>query len=184
MRPSGPTPRVLAGAALILTGGCTLAGPATEHGGARPGDRGGRKSVVRVGVKVDAPLIRLESEGLLRLIDEQGRVLSRGTGPWVVEGTEGRLTTHTAGGDVISARVLVARSDRGVVEVDGVRYRGSVLLRGTASGVTAVNRVDLETYLRGVVPLELGRGRSRSDQSYREILSAYYPGSGLVRLYR
>ncbi|NIY07430.1 MAG: SpoIID/LytB domain-containing protein, partial [Gemmatimonadetes bacterium] len=73
------------------------------------------------------------------------------------------MTTRNAEGDTISADVLVARSDRGAVEVDGVRYRGAVLLRGTTGGVTAVNRVDLEAYLRGVVPLEMGRGRARSD---------------------
>ncbi|MGK7312835.1 MAG: SpoIID/LytB domain-containing protein [Candidatus Longimicrobiales bacterium M2_2A_002] len=108
-------------------------------------------------------MIRLESEGLLRLSDEQGRVLDQGTGPWVVEGSAGGLTTRNAKGDTIAAGVVLVRPDRGAVEIDGTRYRGAVLLRGTDRGVTAVNRVDLETYLRGVVPLELGRGRARSD---------------------
>lgn len=157
------TPRILAAWILVLTSGCTLAGPAAEHAGPHAIERDGREPVVRVGVRVDASFVRLESDEPLRLIDEQGRVLDQGTGPWVVEGSAGGLTTRNAKGDTIAVGVLLARPDRGAVEIDGTRYRGAVLLRGTARGVTAVNRVDLETYLRGVVPLELGRGRARSD---------------------
>lgn len=163
MRSPRHAPRILAAGLLVLTGGCALAGPAAERAGPYAAARDGREPVVRVGVRVDASFVRLDSDELLLLMDEQGRVLDRGTGPWLVEGSEGGLTTRNAEGDTISADVLVARSDRGAVEVDGVRYRGAVLLRGTTGGVTAVNRVDLEAYLRGVVPLEMGRGRARSD---------------------
>jgi stage II sporulation protein D len=53
----------------------------------------------------------------------------------------------------------VARPTDGRVRIDGTVYRGAVLLRRGEAGVTAVNLVDLETYLLGVVPLEIGRGR-------------------------
>lgn len=163
MRSSRPTGWLQAGTALILVSGCSVAGPIAEHEAGLPRERDGGVPLVRVGVKIDAPSIRLESEGQLRLIDGQGRVLRRGSGPWLVEGSNAGLTTRNGKGGRVSAHVLVVRSDRGAVEVDGVRYRGTVLLHGTAGGVTAVNQVDLETYLRGVVPLELGRARPRHD---------------------
>ena len=58
---------------------------------------------------------------------------------------------------------LVVRPLRGRVRINGTGYHGAVLLRPAASGVTAVNLLDVETYLRGVVPLEIGAGRSPAE---------------------
>lgn len=43
------------------------------------------------------------------------------------------------------------------------RFRGEIVLTPTDSGVLAVNRLPLEEYLRGVVPLEIGTDR-RADE--------------------
>jgi stage II sporulation protein D len=45
------------------------------------------------------------------------------------------------------------------VVASGKRYRGALLLRPGAGGVTVVNLLELETYLLGVVPLEIGKDR-------------------------
>ncbi|NIP83477.1 MAG: SpoIID/LytB domain-containing protein, partial [Gemmatimonadetes bacterium] len=54
---------------------------------------------------------------------------------------------------------IVARPVAGQVRIDDTTYRGAALVRPAAEGVTAVNLVELETYLLGVVPREIGGGR-------------------------
>jgi stage II sporulation protein D len=63
------------------------------------------------------------------------------------------------GGEIVatgSAVVLHATSSQGV-SVGKFRVRGEVRLIPEATGVTAVNRLELEDYLKGVVPGEIGR---------------------------
>jgi stage II sporulation protein D len=53
--------------------------------------------------------------------------------------------------------VVVRAADGGVVEVRGEAYRGAILVQNAGRrGLTFVNRLDLESYLLGVVPRELG----------------------------
>lgn len=46
---------------------------------------------------------------------------------------------------------------RGVVTVNGSRYRGTVEIQRSTKGLTVVNVLDMESYLKGVVPCEIGR---------------------------
>ena len=53
--------------------------------------------------------------------------------------------------------VVVRAADGGVVEVGGTTYRGAILVqRAGRGGLTFVNRLDMESYLLGVVPREIG----------------------------
>ena len=98
------------------------------------------------------------------MVDEQGgdRALVRGTGGerWRVEQNEGLLRIAGDGGDATPWREgpLVARpSDtNGLVQFDGHRYRGELWFTATDTGILVVNRLPVEEYLRGVLPLELG----------------------------
>lgn len=114
---------------------------------------------VRVGIAVDAPSVVLEADGRITLTDDAGRVEDRGPGPWTVtrsgDGVEARSRDALVG----VTGSLVARPTAGRLKVDGTAYEGAILLRPAADGVTAVNLLDLESYLRGVVPLEIGTGR-------------------------
>ena len=57
----------------------------------------------------------------------------------------------------LESPVVVRAADGGVVEVRGEAYRGAVLVQNAGRrGLTFVNRLDLESYLLGVVPRELG----------------------------
>ncbi len=69
---------------------------------------------------------------------------------WPVAAAAGELTVdgHPVG------RVLELSSDEGVVW-DGRRYRGSLRVLADGDRVRVVNVVDLEAYLRGVVPAEM-----------------------------
>jgi stage II sporulation protein D len=51
---------------------------------------------------------------------------------------------------------LMLSSTGGIVSVNGKRYRGELSLSRSDSGLLVVNRVDVEAYLRGVVPREMG----------------------------
>lgn len=54
-------------------------------------------------------------------------------------------------------RHLLLRPTRGSIELEGTRYRGLIELRVSPAGrVRGINRLGLESYLRGVVPVELG----------------------------
>ncbi|MFN8547982.1 MAG: SpoIID/LytB domain-containing protein [Candidatus Eisenbacteria bacterium] len=46
--------------------------------------------------------------------------------------------------------------ENGLLTVQGREYRGELLVWRGAEGLTVVNAIDLESYLRGVVPLEMG----------------------------
>ncbi len=43
----------------------------------------------------------------------------------------------------------------GIIEIDGKKYRGNVILRKGSSGIEVINKVDIEKYLYGVVPKEV-----------------------------
>ena len=56
---------------------------------------------------------------------------------------------------------LVVRPENGpYVEWNGKRYRGELVFSATDSGTLVVNRLPMDDYLRGVVPLEIGNRTS------------------------
>lgn len=61
-------------------------------------------------------------------------------------------------------RELYARSPNGMVSVNGKRYRGEIAVLPVDSSLIVVNRLGLEDYLRGVVPVEMGK-RASSDSA-------------------
>ncbi|MCP2015009.1 stage II sporulation protein D [Deinococcus sp. HSC-46F16] len=73
--------------------------------------------------------------------------------PWTVGNRGGKLTLggQDAGSDVL----YVPPSPGSLVEIAGQTYRGGVLLRAVSGGVQGINVVDVEDYLRGVVPAEM-----------------------------
>lgn len=118
--------------------------------------------VIRVGVLVDRPSVRITADGPVTVEDlspsapTAGPVVlpERSTGAaWVVAGSgEGGLEVSGVGlGPAIR---LVAR--RGLLRADERAYRGVLEVRRTPAGqVTVVNVVDLESYLYGVIKGEV-----------------------------
>jgi len=154
---------LLAGAA-VLAVSCARApapsGPVPITRTPPPGLTAG--STIRVGIVVDRDSAVVGATGDFRLEGADGVPVFGGEAgrPWTVRpADDGRLTLTTAAGDArtLAAPVVLRPNDAGaLVTIGGRRYRGeAVLLRGTA-GVTVVNRVALEAYLRSVVALELG----------------------------
>lgn len=124
---------------------------------------------VKVGLVVDAPNGMISSPSGLTVeteagenIDElqQGRSVAFASEPdgsitMTVVDAAGSMAGRTRYG--LQPPVVVRAADGGVVDVRGTAYRGAILVqRAGRSGLTFVNRLDVESYLLGVVPRETG----------------------------
>jgi stage II sporulation protein D len=97
-------------------------------------------------------------------IDEAGGRASfvRGAGgePWRIEQRGATLRIAGEGDDATPWRpgpfVAVPSGTDTFLRFNGKRYRGELVFTPTDSGILVVNRLPVEDYLRGVVPLELG----------------------------
>lgn len=99
-------------------------------------------------------------------VDELGgkQKLVRGAGgeAWRIERRDALLRVAGDGDDATPWRSgpFVARAtEGGFVQYEGKRYRGELWFTATDTGILVVNRLPVEDYLRGVVPLELGTRR-------------------------
>lgn len=109
--------------------------------------------IVRVGILLDQPSIRIEADGPLIAADVLGRSTSTLVGgPWVFQPTaDGMAISGTAFGSTVRFT-----SPSGFLKVNGQPYRGSIELRRTPAGrLTAINELDLERYLYGVIKGEI-----------------------------
>ena len=79
--------------------------------------------------------------------------LASGTYSWTVTASGSGLSLN--GQDYGADTLYLPPVLGSVVEIAGRSYRGGLLLRATKGGVSAVNVLDLEDYLRGVVPAEM-----------------------------
>lgn len=126
---------------------------------------------VRIALARGERRVAISGTGDWRLFDSGGEstLLRAAAGEmWTVEARGGALRAIGADGTVMALRPapFVARpaAEGAFVTVDGKSYRGEVWLFADGEGVTAVNRLALENYLRGVVPLEIGN-RSESERA-------------------
>jgi stage II sporulation protein D len=79
-------------------------------------------------------------------------------GGWVVEeavdSQPGRLRLLETG-DEVNRATLIPVSPTETLAADGLTYRGYLEVRAAEAGLTVINVLDIEDYLRGVVPNEL-----------------------------
>lgn len=78
-------------------------------------------------------------------------------------------------------RGLVARVGEGYLTVNGKRYRGEILVLPVDTTLTIVNRLGVEEYLRGVVPVEMGN-RPREDSAALQAQAVASRSYAYVRL--
>lgn len=80
---------------------------------------------------------------------------------WTIEQTSNRTVRAVSGSrgapkGSLPTFVAVTRDPSALIVVNGRHYRGDVTVSRGDSGLLVVNRLPLEHYLRGVVPLEIG----------------------------
>src|SRR5688572_3097554 len=127
----------------------------------RPAAIDGR--VVRVSLGTSSRMV-VGANGSWRVTDQGGAELVRGeSGERLTIATSGgRLRIARAGaGDLGISRALTSvtiepSASGALTTLAGRRYRGTLTLSVTDTLVRAVNVLDLEAYLRGVVPREIG----------------------------
>jgi len=139
-----------------LLGACARSGPGPVPSSPAPIDA----RAVRVSLGT-APSVALSATGAWLLIDRDGRTVARGD-------SGERVTLSTATGGVRVQRgatnltvtapplSMAPRDGAGFATLNGRRYRGQFAVVGADTVLHVINRVDVESYLRGVVPREIG----------------------------
>lgn len=173
--------RLLPAAALLLVGACTTATtrrelppPVPEGAPALPAEPAppvdarpptAAPTLVRVGLVVDTSTVEVGStSGLAFSTAARGEVARLPAGTRVVftaTGTTARAEALGADGSRQGSWTgldlpVTVMPETGLLTLRGKPYRGVLLVQDGGSGLTAVNRVDMETYLLGVVPYEIG----------------------------
>jgi len=127
----------------------------------------GQVREVRVALQTNARRVSLSASGGWQLSDNGGAntiVRAGAEDAWIIE-PAGSLLLRANRADAMPTASrpgpLIARpvDSRALISVNGKRYRGEIAIVATDSGMLVVNRLDVESYLRGVVPLEIGTRR-------------------------
>ncbi len=142
--------RTGAAAVLWLVVTLTLAGVAV---GVTSPARGLESLLVRVGVVLDQPALRVSCDGPVTAVDPAtGITVPLPGSDWMVRPGVGGLDV---GGTVVGSVVRLTPQS-GFLRVEGRGYRGVIELRRTPGGrVTAINDLELEAYLYGVIKGEI-----------------------------
>lgn len=126
---------------------------------------------IRVALATAAQQVPITASGPWRLFDGTEGVLVRGraTEQWTVEHGGTRVRAVSRGGVatpwVDGPITLRPDSPAAYVLFAGRRYRGTLRVHPSDTGLVVVNALDVEEYLRGVVPLEIGVTRDGSEQA-------------------
>jgi stage II sporulation protein D len=153
--------RKLVGAIAVALLACSAA--AGTEGVPRRGTSARQGRIVRIALGSPTPTAKLTATGGWRLYERGGAsVLMRGneSDTWTVEraGTQLRAVRSDGTRTPLGTPPFVARpeDERSFIRVGGRRYRGEIVVTLADSGVRLVNHLPVESYLRGVVPLEIG----------------------------
>lgn len=114
---------------------------------------------IRIALPLAGPSVTLGGAGSLRVSTPDGSssfTIDAGS-TLTVSAAPGGLRASVLEGPPV-ASLTVAAADSGMpVRINDREYRGELVLSPGARGLTAVNRVGVEDYLRGVVGAEMGR---------------------------
>ncbi len=154
-RPATPPGRL--GRRRSLLAACGAAAVSTTCAVAPEPQPLGAEPDLRIGLVVGGEQVLVGGAG--RVVATAGdRAAFRLDGEQVAIRPDGNAVRVGADGARFDVLRLASLEREAHVTVDGRPYRGVVEIFTGGGGVTVVNRVSLETYLAGVVALELGRG--------------------------
>jgi stage II sporulation protein D len=128
------------------------------------------EQMVRVALAIDATEARLSATSGWRVYEPDGStIVAAGEAgeAWRVE-HDGRLiravSSDGLASDFRSGPLIVRPSEWGGFVVHaGRRYRGELVVHASPAGLTVVNRLPVDEYLKGVVPMEIGTTRTMED---------------------
>ncbi len=121
----------------------------------------GAPVLIRVGLATGESQAELTTTGVVLLLTGDGRrQVARLTGPASLSLVSGADGLHWRSGfrsGEASLLFVHSLDPANLLSWQGRTYRGEILVLAAAEGLTLVNVVELEEYLRGVVPWEIGR---------------------------
>jgi stage II sporulation protein D len=138
--------------------------PTTPPGpGPVPG-KPGAEPTVRVGIKLDTAAVYLTPTGAATLTDRDGNIIARppANRRWTfTSDSSNRVTASSDDGESITssgAPLTLRVGNSAFVKIGERTYRGDVIVRTAGPGrLSAINVLEMENYLLGVVPFEIGR---------------------------
>jgi len=158
------------GAGAVVRGTPTTTTPTTTAPNRARTSRDETDQPVRVALATGRGTVKLSAVGgAWSLYDRTGEHLisrARAGDVWTVDQRDGALR---ASSDFQSSPTfrgpLVARPQDPTTFLvfEGKRYRGELLVLVFDTGLTVINRLSVESYLRGVVPLEIGTDRTQTE---------------------
>ena len=125
----------------------------------RPITSAGALLRVALSTAVAAPHLSASGRWHLTRLDGSPLATAAAGEVWDVTTSRGELRAERDGesGRVSAAVIVASPVERGALMiVNGRRYRGQLVMYASERGVLTINRVAVEDYLRGVVPLEIG----------------------------
>jgi stage II sporulation protein D (peptidoglycan lytic transglycosylase) len=117
---------------------------------------------IRIGLLIGAGRIEISGDSGLTILDADSTPAGEAApgSVWIIRPDGPALAGASPGGWRLANQIALTFAPRvpaGLLFVDGRPYRGRVSVVRDRSGVTAINVVDVESYLLGVVPAEMGR---------------------------
>ncbi len=125
--------------------------------------------IVSVGLVVGQPSLSVSSVSAITAVD--------GSGKKQVLGTAAAFRMSGSNSVVVGNRTFrlpITLSSRHALAFDGRRYRGTFRLIASGSGMTLINALDLEEYLRGVLKMEVNPAWSMEALKAQAIISRTY----------
>ena len=120
---------------------------------------------VRIALAQHQPVVHVSSAGSWRIYSADGGTEAALTEPgerWILEREGSRVSARREDSHPVSHRdspLIIRSNDRdGTILFNGRRWRGELLVSSTDAGLLVVNRVGIDDYVKGVVPLEIGTG--------------------------
>jgi stage II sporulation protein D len=147
------------------------------------------EQLVRVALAIDVAAARLSATSAWQIYDADGStILGAGEAgeAWRFErdGRHIRAVRPDGMGTEYHAGPLAVRPSAwgGFVVHAGRRYRGELLVRASDAGLTVVNRLPVDDYLKGVVPMEIGTTRTMEEFAAVEAQAVAARSYAYVRL--
>jgi stage II sporulation protein D len=157
--------------ALVAVGAlaCTAAAASrrpAERATRAPGPSDASSRLVRIALATRTPQVRLTSDGPWTLWAADGRTplaLPQPGESWLLERESGAgVSARREDSKPVSRRdsPIIARpaDSAGTIGFNGKRWRGELAISVVDGGLLVVNRVRMDDYVKGVVPLEIGTG--------------------------
>jgi stage II sporulation protein D len=143
-----------------------------------PTTPGRTEPTVRIGLKVDTAAVVISSTTAAQLLDQQNRVVAN-------FGANERWTFTARGNEVIATSptgttasssgtpLRLQTAANGWLMINDKAYRGEMLLRRAGNDrITLINVLDMERYLLGVVPFEIGRAQGQLEAIKAQAIAA------------